>query len=709
MKPKQRSTLLLAVASCLVLILTPATLHAQTAWTGGGGDNDYSNNLNWAGDIIPGDGNDNGALIGSGSTQSVIYNTPTSYTSIGTAVTNILRVGAGNNGVGSLTLSGDAGTLTFGGDSFFNAAQIGSTGGTTNAIGMVTVSAGKLSITGADEASMNLGVSLNGNASTVSGTLIIDGGTVEVGRRILMGANRDTTTGVLTISSGTLDMISTGTGSDLGMIRLGTGNNTVNLDGGTVIFRGFHTTDASAARSTIFMNGTTLRANANIADLFNGTTANTNLLVKDAGLVMDTNSFNVTINDALSNAAGNHGTLTKQGAGTLTLSNNGSTFTGNVSVTGGTLSLSGQSNTSNPVNTAIGNATVARNITVESGAVLQFAANDVMGSGSARPAVTLIANGGTITSNGTKFSTLGALELNGGTLSANNGVNATFQAWSLTDTVTVGGSAASNITTTGTNAGIHLGSSLNNLITFNVANATGDSNPDLIVAARLINRNTGQGGGAGGLIKDGAGTMLLTETNFYTDTTTVNAGTLLINGSTSTSSAVTVASAGRLGGTGTVGGNTSVSGTLAPGNSIATLSFSNNLTFNSGSVFDWEMNYAAGDAGVRGTNYDAVNVSGMLGGIDAVFSIVLPGSTNFADSFWLASHSWSDIFGSQTIEGIFSSYSYFNTDGAIAAPDAMTQGSFTISGTNLQWTAIPEPSTAMLSLLLCFGLLRRRR
>ena len=52
-------------------LATGSTLHAQTAWDGGGGGGgttDYSNNLNWATDIIPGNRNANGALIGNAST-----------------------------------------------------------------------------------------------------------------------------------------------------------------------------------------------------------------------------------------------------------------------------------------------------------------------------------------------------------------------------------------------------------------------------------------------------------------------------------------------------------------------------------------------------------------------------------------------------------------------------------------------------------------
>lgn len=258
-KPIYSTKLPLASLCGLTLAFTSATLHAQTTWDGGGGTTEYSNNLNWAGDIIPGNGNANGALIGNSSTQTVIYSTANSYTSTGAAAANSLLAGTGNAGVGSLILSGSSDTLTFGGDAYFNAAQIGS--GTT-ATGTVTVSAGKLAIGGAgSDASINLGVRIGGSG-VKNGTLIINGGTVEVGRRILMGANDSTTASNLTISSGTLDMKRTGSNGegDLGMIRFGVGTNTVNrytgattINGGTLALTG---TGSIANSANLQVNGT---------------------------------------------------------------------------------------------------------------------------------------------------------------------------------------------------------------------------------------------------------------------------------------------------------------------------------------------------------------------------------------------------------------------------------------------------------------------
>lgn len=71
--------------------------------------------------------------------------------------------------------------------------------------------------------------------------------------------------------------------------------------------------------------------------------------------------------------------------------------------------------------------------------------------------------------------------------------------------------------------------------------------------------------GAGGLAQNGTGTTTLTAASTYTGPTTVNLGTLAIEGSIT--SPVTVAAAGTLAGTGTVFGNVINSGMVAAGNS----------------------------------------------------------------------------------------------------------------------------------------------
>ena len=72
--------------------------------------------------------------------------------------------------------------------------------------------------------------------------------------------------------------------------------------------------------------------------------------------------------------------------------------------------------------------------------------------------------------------------------------------------------------------------------------------------------------GAAGLTKNGAGTLDVTADNTYTGATTINAGTLLVDGNQG-SSPVTVASGAKLGGIGTVATITATGGTVSPGDS----------------------------------------------------------------------------------------------------------------------------------------------
>ncbi|MCX6876266.1 MAG: hypothetical protein NTW21_21035 [Verrucomicrobia bacterium] len=179
-----------------------------------------------------------------------------------------------------------------------------------------------------------------------------------------------------------------------------------------------------------------------------------------------------------------------------------------------------------------------------------------------------------------------------------------------------------------------------------------------------------------------------------------------------------------LAGTGTVGGDTTINaGAIhSPGavGAVGAQTFDHtggddtaNLTYNSSSILSWDLASTPAVTG-RGTSYDAVNVNGTLTGSGAIFRVVLNGSQNFSEAFWDTTRTWSDIFTGDDGNGanlatIFSGgFEYYNTNGSLSNIPA-TQGSFTLSGDNVVWNAVPEPSTALAGLLLVGGLLRRRR
>ncbi len=111
---------------------------------------------------------------------------------------------------------------------------------------------------------------------------------------------------------------------------------------------------------------------------------------------------------------------------------------------------------------------------------------------------------------------------------------------------------------------------------------------------------SGAMGGSGSLVKIGGGTLILSGTHTYTGTTSVNGGTLRVNGAVG-SGTLAVAANATLGGSGRVNGLATIqnNGHLAPGNSPGTLTFTNGLTLNGGAMLDLEL----------GTTSDLVRVS----------------------------------------------------------------------------------------------------
>jgi len=137
--------------------------------------------------------------------------------------------------------------------------------------------------------------------------------------------------------------------------------------------------------------------------------------------------------------------------------------------------------------------------------------------------------------------------------------------------------------------------------------------------------------GAGSLVKEGDGSMVLSGTNTYNGATTVNNGTLIVDGSIATSSVVNVNNGGRLGGIGTVSAtNVNAGGTIAPGNAatpIGKLAVDGNLTFAAGSFYEVGVN-AAGLS-------DLIEVDGgaSLGGAKVTVKVTQPGTYSPFDTY----------------------------------------------------------------------------
>ncbi|THF62373.1 hypothetical protein E6C76_18825 [Pseudothauera nasutitermitis] len=118
--------------------------------------------------------------------------------------------------------------------------------------------------------------------------------------------------------------------------------------------------------------------------------------------------------------------------------------------------------------------------------------------------------------------------------------------------------------------------------------------------------------GYGNLTKTGTGVFTLSGSNEHRGATTVNGGTLVVDGSIAASSLTTVRHGATLGGSGTVGSTTVESGgILSPGNSVGTLNVNGDLVLNAGSITEFELGSPGASSAAPGTS-DRIAVTGDL-------------------------------------------------------------------------------------------------
>ena len=281
---------------------------------------------------------------------------------IGTLGTNALSVGA-NNQAGTLQYSSSA-------TSIFASAIIGQ----STANGILNQTAGLISVTG--NVNMVIGADGYGTINLSGGTLAV-GGALNVAQRGLYPATVNLSgTGTLTAGSLVVADFSSGKNSTgqftqsggtatVGSILIAKSSTdnvhtgTVDLIGGTLSAGFIAAGVASSAAtniSTFNFNGGTLKPTANSATFMRGLTAAN---VKDGGAVIDTDGYDITIAQALQLAAGAaNAPLTKNGAGTLTLSGT-NTFFGPVTVNGGSLVLAGPNSPVRPTTISSGTLTLS--------------------------------------------------------------------------------------------------------------------------------------------------------------------------------------------------------------------------------------------------------------------------------------------------------------------------------------------------------------
>jgi len=691
MKPKATLRHLLAIAGSSLLAVTSASAQTTVNWDGDT-STAWADADNWdtapVNDLTTNIANFNLATYGGN---------PVYAPNAGTTSIAGITIGASNGtmtlsttslsiGASGISIASGAGAFTLGGSITIGAAQSWiNNSSNTFTFGAVTNGGNRLTIGG------------SGN-STTGTTLAGTGGLTKTGAGTLTLSGNKTYTGTTVVEAGKLVLTMAGSNNiinDSTEIFIGNGatieytsnSGQFNLkDGQKITGTGTTGSFLNAATNTsllsvIALGNNTISSSGTLTfsrlDAYKAGNEITGGDIQSGGITTGTTNRRGLV---IGNGTGDASTLTITGGTLTSLGGSGAAdLLGNQSTGNGTLIINGGAyvNTSETGTTNLGNGTGTGSLTLTSGSATIN---------------TLVLNPG----NGRSAT----VNLDGGTLTLNT----------LTSTVTGTSTRVFNF-----NGGEFVAAgtvTFANTITTNVKDggAKIDTQGNTVtVSGALINFG---GTSTGGLTKSGSGTLTLNAANTYTGATDIDAGTLALgaSGSIANSSGVKVATGATFNVSAVSGGFVVGSGKSLGGDGAVTGA----VTFDDSSIFAWNLN-VANPANVNSTSVgDTLAVSGNLtdggpaGG--SVFRIVLAGSQTFADAFWLSDKSWTGVLTSANsldLSTLFTTFSYANANGTIAAP---TGGAyFSLSGSTLNFTAIPEPTTALAGLLLGLGLLRRRR
>jgi len=322
---------------------------------------------------------------------------------------------------------------------------------------------------------------------------------------------------------------------------------------------------------------------------------------------------------------------------------------------------------------------------------------------------------GTLTMGGTASSLSGKATVNSGTLYLNavGGVGlATLAATggleinnSATVVTALGGNAIGQTTKVTVNNGGLLDVQKNNII--GALSGAGTVRGTTVTDYSLtVNNDNGDSTFSGvieesssgklSLAKAGTGKLTLSGANTYDGTTTVENGTLVVDGSTGAGT-VTVNAGAILGGSGTIGGATTVIGMLNPGNSPGTLTFDAALTLGAASTSNFEIVSLASYDVLKNDGGDTITFTD---GATIVFDAsAYAGTANVGDTFTVLEN-WDGY--SETLANL----TFAGTD--LGGGKSLDTSMFLTNGTVS--VIIPEPATiGMLGLGALITLLIRRQ
>ncbi|WP_306373315.1 autotransporter-associated beta strand repeat-containing protein [Brucella abortus] len=520
--------------------------------------------------------------------------------------------------------------------------------------------------------------------NTYTGGTVFAGGVVSVDKEVRLGG------GDLTFNGGTLQVTGTGWTSTSRAVSLQAGGGTFDIENaannfavtqgvagaGGLTKSGSGTLTLSGANSytgaTTVSAGTLVVANDNTgggtttvdvgAGLQIGTGGVSGSLagdiVNNGTLVVDrSNAFD------LANVISGTGSLTKNGAGTLTLSGVNS-YTGGTTVSAGTLAVRADNN--------LGDA--SGGLAINGGATLQLTDNLTTARG-----VTLGAGTATITIDGGKTAQFSNKLTGSGTLAVSGSGTLILSA----------ANDYSGNTTIASGSTLQLGDgSTDGRLAGNVANAG-----TLTFHNKGGTTFAGEISGTGSLVQNGAGALTLSgDSQGFAGTTTVSSGSLLVSGKLG--GTVTVNSGATLDGSGEIGGNTTVNGTLegASGNG---LTFKGDLKLGSGSIINASFDHpggarifdVTGDIALDGT----VNVSSFGTGGPGLYHLFHYAGTSSGSGLTLGSLpggvSVDKVYINQQVNDIY----VVNTTGATLnywnGTQSRPQGDGLLHGGNGTWTA----------------------